>query len=110
LYHTEEDMKAWDEYLNAGNSTLKWMLTVNWKLINEAWKEKIHFNVNKLEAVIWYESDNKSPIEIYKIIDHEDFEITEKLLPEKLEIFLWLKEQSRIIHHNTDVRVEDLPF
>lgn len=109
-YSTENNMKLWEEYLGAANSNEKWMITTNWKLINEAWESNIHFNIKKLESVIWYESDSKNPIEIYKIIDNDNFQITEDLFPEELEIFIWLKEWVPEIIINDGIRAEDLLF
>jgi hypothetical protein len=71
------------------NATDKWKMTTNYHLINSS-EWKIHFNVPKLESLIWYWSDDKNPIKIYQTINNDDFKITEKIFPQQLEQFLWL--------------------
>lgn len=87
-YETELEMKTWNEYISESDSTIKWMITTNWKLINKAWKEKIHFNVKKLETLVWYNSNDKNPSEIWKKITAEEFIIDAKIFPKSLENFL----------------------
>lgn len=66
------------------------MITTNWRLINAAGLDRIHFNVPKLEAVIDYDSDDKSSIGIWKRIS-EIKEFKEDLLPESLLRFLGIE-------------------
>jgi len=44
------------------------MKTTNWKLINCAGKDKIHFNIPKLEAVLDYPSTDKNSLKIYNLV------------------------------------------
>lgn len=69
-------------------STIKWMITTNLKLIKTAWKDKIHFNVKKLEELVWYDSNDKSPKAIWEKITDPTFQIDEKLFPKSFENFL----------------------
>lgn len=85
------------------NSEKKAMITTNWKLINAAGITKIHFNIKKLESVIGYNSDNKSSLAIWKLLNSPDFDFDEKLFPEKLEEFLGLEKED--VEEN-----DDLPF
>lgn len=67
--------------------TKKSMVTTNFKLINEAGIEKIHFNIPKLESVIGYNHDDKDSKRIWNTIRNmEVFE--ESLFPKKLREFL----------------------
>lgn len=90
LYENEINLKAWNEYTQLYFDK-KWMLTINWKLINEAWKDNIHFNVSKLEKVINYNSDDKNAVKIWKHINENLFDISDRLFPEKLKLFLELE-------------------
>jgi hypothetical protein len=91
--YTESDKKA--------------MITTNYNLIENAGIDKIHFNVKKLESVIGYDSDNKSSIAIWDLLNSEAFTFDENLFPESLKIFLGLKDavQEEILEDNND-----LPF
>ena len=91
-YISEDGMKDWIEYTRESSSTKKWEITKNWKLLNAAW-ENIHFNVPKLEKVIWYVNEDGNPIvdkdsmwiwEAMKALDT----IPQELFPKALEIFL----------------------
>lgn len=75
---------------NTIDSNHKWMITTNFNLLKEADEWKIHFNIPKLEIVIWYNKDNKNPIWIYKKITDENFEIEDSLFPPELQDFIWL--------------------
>ncbi len=110
-YNSEEEMKAWTEWTSESDSTKKWMITTNWKLINKAWKENIHFNIDKLETLIWYNSSDKNSYKIFEIINKNDFLITNKLFPENLEIFIELKEK-QIVEENykQEISIEEVPF
>ena len=91
--HSLEELRGNDIYKNRDRIE-KGMLTTNWNL-NEAvdWDyKKIHFNTKKLETVIGYDSDNKSSIGIWNLINSNDFEVTEELFPDELEEFIGLYE------------------
>ncbi|MBS8122074.1 putative OLD family ATP-dependent endonuclease [Candidatus Vampirococcus lugosii] len=90
-YETLEDMKKGNEYKNAENKPI---ITNNWNLINESGENNIHFNIKKLETVIGYEKDDKNPFQIWKHINKENFQITEDLFSDKLEIFLGINKNS----------------
>lgn len=76
--------------------TKKSMITTNWKLINEAGIERIHFNIPKLESVIGYNQNDKDSLGIWKAInDIEIFE--EKLLPKELISFLEIDSINSIL-------------
>ena len=100
-YTTEENMKQGNERQNESDTNKKWMITTNRKLISEAWIEKIHFNVKKLETVIWYTTaewetkNDKNSQNIWNHINKQEFNITNEFFPEKIEIFLWLNEQEK---------------
>ena len=69
-YTAENDLKAdvlytslQDEPNNGEKAkTKKQKMTVNWKLINSAGHDKIHFNIPKLETVLGYASNDKNSI------------------------------------------------
>lgn len=92
LYENENEMKEGLEYTSLYNDK-KWMLTINWKLIKEYWRDNIHFNIPRLEEVIWYSSNDKNSIKIWKHIKKDEFQISNNLFPEKLEQFLELDQQ-----------------
>lgn len=91
--YTESDKKA--------------MITTNYNLIENAGLDKIHFNVKKLESVIGYESNNKSSLAIWELLNSEGFSFDENLFPESLEVFLGLKDnvQEEVVEDDND-----LPF
>jgi hypothetical protein len=64
------------------------MITTNWTLINQGNKEKIHFNIPKLEEVINYKKDDKNSEKIWKLLTGETFVLDEKLFPQNLKNFL----------------------
>lgn len=110
-YSSEKEMKTWTEWNSESDSTKKWMITTNWKLINEAWKENIHFNIDKLETLVWYNSSDKNSYKIFEIINKNDFSITDKLFPENLEIFIELKEKQVVEEkYKQEISIEDVPF
>lgn len=67
--------------------TKKSMATTNFKLINEAGIEKIHFNIPKLESVIGYNHEDKDSRRIWNTITNMDV-FEESLFPKKLREFL----------------------
>lgn len=89
-------------------SDKKAMITTNWKLIDAAPIENIHFNIKKLESVIGYNSNNKSSLAIWKLLNSDEFDFDRSLFPEKLEIFLGLREEA--IEEEVEDEDNDLPF
>ncbi len=76
--------------------TKKAMMTTNWKLLDEAGKNNIHFNIPKLEALIGYESNDKDSTGIWNTIS-DMVDVPEGLFPIELENFLeinHIEEQS----------------
>lgn len=72
-------------------STKRGMITTNWRLINEASLDRIHFNIPKLEAVLGYGFNDKNSASIWKTIK-ETSDFGEKIFPKKLEEFLELNK------------------
>ncbi|MEY5049781.1 MAG: hypothetical protein RLZZ175_3140 [Bacteroidota bacterium] len=97
-----ENLKSDSVYTSVIPKT-KSMITTNWNLIHNAGKEKIHFNVKKLESVIGYDSNDKSSMAIWNIINSGSFEVSELLFPSSLERFLGLveKEVGQILELNS---------
>jgi putative ATP-dependent endonuclease of OLD family len=89
---SQEKNKKGESY---SEQTLKSMITTNKNLIEESGKDKIHFNISKLEKVISYESNDKSSLKIWDLLNGESFNFYEKLFPQSLKDFL---------------EPEDLPF
>lgn len=87
-YTTEAAMKAWWEYNDSQYDFKKWMITTLRKLINKCPADKIHFNVPKLETMIWYNADTKNPLQIWKKITTPNFVITDDLFPQSLKQYL----------------------
>ena len=110
-----EYLQADDIYKKA-DSNKKGMITTNWNLINEAKKEKIHFNVPKLETVIgWEGSETKNSKKLWDLLNN-DFSFDEKLFPQSLKDFL---EKDNIennipdvpsIQYESNIKPEDLSF
>ena len=71
-FDNEDNMKGSELYQKDGEQdrtrTSKGMVTTNWKLINCAGKDKIHFNIPKLEAVLDYPSTDKNSLKIYNLV------------------------------------------
>ena len=89
---TEAALKSNPSYLKdkAGvdrTPNIKGMMTTNWKLINSATIEKIHFNIPKLEGLLGYASNNKNSVKIFEIVN-SIATFDEKLFPQKLKDFL----------------------
>lgn len=72
------------------DSTKRQMVTTNWGLIKEASLEKIHFNIPKLEAVIGYESNDKSCLGIWTKLQ-ETSEFGEEIFPTSLKKFVGIE-------------------
>lgn len=108
-YETLVEMQRWDEYQNAEYD--KWILTTNFNIIKAAKENQFHFNISKLEEVIWYKKTDKNSFNIWKTIQWKDF--WESLFPKNLKEFLeisdilvrfpWTKSENMI-------SVDDLPF
>ena len=74
---------------------IKWMITANKMLFENAFEWQIHFNIPKLEAVIWYNSDNKNSSKIYKkLLETDNF--LNDIFPDSLNIFLKIDQISII--------------
>ena len=65
----------------------KWIITTNWKLLHEAWRNKIHFNIPKLENVLNWLSDDKDSFDLWELLGTTD-RFTDKFFPKSLEDFL----------------------
>lgn len=88
---SEESLKLTPRYLtengNNTSSTIKGMITTNWKLIQSASINRIHFNIPKLEAVLNYNSNDKSSLGIwYKLQEITNF--SDAFFPSSLIEFL----------------------
>ena len=101
---SKETNKRGEEH---SETTLKKMIKTNQNLLVNSGSDKIHFNVKKLESVIGYDSDNKSSLAIWELLNSEAFSFDESLFPESLEFFLGLKGviQEEILKNN-----KNLPF
>lgn len=88
------------------NSDKKAMITNNWNLLNSAGINNIHFNIKKLENVIGYLRNDKDSLEIWNILNSENFIINENLFPEKLKLFLNITNNAI----SNEIELEDLPF
>lgn len=64
--------------------TKRGMITTNWNLIKEAFFDKIHFNIPKLESVLGYDSNDKNSAKIWRIIK-ETSNFGESIFPEILK-------------------------
>lgn len=89
-------------------SNKKAMITTNWKLIDSAGFDNIHFNIKKLEDVIGYGPNDKNSLAIWELLNSDGFEFDESLFPEKLEVFLGLKIP--LVEEVEVVDDDDLPF
>ncbi|WP_437372231.1 ATP-dependent nuclease [Maribacter litoralis] len=104
-FETLEHLKADVIYTE---SDKKAMITTNYNLIENAGIDKIHFNVKKLESVIGYDSNDKSSLAIWELLNADTFSFDESLFPGNLENFLGLKQP---VAEVSSVEVEDdLPF
>ncbi len=83
-----------------------------WNLINKAGKDKIHFNVKKLETVIGYGSNDKNSFKIWEIINDDSFSFDESLFPDSLEEFLEFDKllDSSVVDDSLQENYDDLPF
>lgn len=97
-FETEEEMKESTIYTN---SDKKWMITTNWKLLNKSSENKLHFNVPKLEGVIWYTYDDKNSIKIWNKLE-ETINFNETLFPTILENFLEFHNLENIETNNIE--------
>jgi len=89
-FNTEAELKA-DDLYNTKNGinrdpTSKSIITINWKLIHYARKDKIHFNSPKLETVLGG-SFNKNSLKLWKMLEAKD-SFEEDFFPSSLKEFL----------------------
>ncbi|MDO5636500.1 MAG: AAA family ATPase [Myroides sp.] len=77
-----------DPIYTGADRTKKGMLTTNRNLIESTIIDRIHFNVKKLETVIDYQSDDKSGLKIWNLIQNPAFLITDALFPNNLALFI----------------------
>jgi predicted ATP-dependent endonuclease of OLD family len=83
-----KDLKNSQLYIE---STKKAMITTNYNLIQNASIDKIHFNVKKLESVINYNSNDKSSLGIWNVLQDMSTEhFNEMLVPTTLLDFIGL--------------------
>lgn len=91
VFPDENTLKQDNLYLKDGaddrSSNSKGMITTNWKLLNSAGIDKIHFNIPKLEAVLGYQSDDKDSLGILNTVQTLTI-YPETFLPTKLKEFL----------------------
>lgn len=109
------------------SSSEKAMITTNWKLINNAQEDKIHFNVRKLETVLGYDSSDKDSAKIWKKL--QEIRIFDRsFFPENLENYLdfdnpqrqgqepphesenEINEGSAPTTNDGEIKLEDIPF
>lgn len=86
-FDTLSDLKLNNIYLESDKRA---MITTNWNLITSAGLNNIHFNVKKLEAVIGYDKNDKDSLGIWGIINNNEFDVNDRLFPNKLETFIGL--------------------
>lgn len=91
-------------------SKKKAMITINWKLINSAGFDNIHFNVKKLESVIGYKKNDKSSLAMWHLLNDNNFEFDENLFPKKLESFLGISDLINQDAEGSYEQDDDLPF
>jgi putative ATP-dependent endonuclease of OLD family len=112
LIATEQILKESPRYLleNGENrtGTSKGMITTNWKLINSADINKIHFNVPKLETVLGYISDDKSSFGIWRKLN-DTSEFGEAFFPTTLTQFLEINNLTSL-SDKVPVEEDGLPF
>ena len=83
-------------------STRKGMITTNWKLINSAGIDKIHFNVPKLERVLNYDNDDKNSFNLWQKLNQlESF--NETFFPQSLFNFLELNSLQLAIEEQQSI-------
>lgn len=70
----------------------KGMLTTNKMLLDSTDSTNLHFNIKKLESVIGYDRDDKSSLSIWQLIQSDDFDITQELYSENLDVFLGIND------------------
>lgn len=104
-FTTEDELKKNEIYSKQTIPNVKATITTNWKLIHDASKEKIHFNIKKLETVLGYGSDNKDSLKIWQKLQ-ETQQFSEELFPKTLELFLGIFE----VENNNVLADDGLPF
>jgi predicted nucleic acid-binding protein len=87
-FNSLEDLKNSQLYIE---SEKKAMITTNYNLIKNASIDKIHFNIKKLESVINYNSNDKSSLGIWNLLQSMSSEqFNELLVPPTLLHFIGL--------------------
>lgn len=87
-FNSLDDLKSSHLYIG---SDKKAMITTNYNLIKNATIDKIHFNVKKLESVINYNSNDKSSLGIWNVLQGMSSEqFNEMLIPSSLLDFIGL--------------------
>ncbi|MGG1634377.1 ATP-dependent nuclease [Paenibacillus sp. NRS-1760] len=71
------------------DQTKRGMITTNWRLINEASLNNLHFNIPKLESAIGYESNDKNSSGIWNALKRKS-DFGEDIFPKSLEQFIGL--------------------
>ncbi len=79
-----------DIYTSLWDRTSKWILTVNWKLINSSQSDRIHFNIPKLEKVLDWDSTTKDSVELWNLLRWKST-FWDDFFPETLIEFLELR-------------------
>ncbi|WP_144406980.1 TOPRIM nucleotidyl transferase/hydrolase domain-containing protein [Paenibacillus sp. IHBB 10380] len=77
------------------DKTKRSMITTNWRLINAASLEKLHFNIPKLETVIGYDSNDKNSAGIWKAVQNKS-DFGEDIFPIALESFIGLSKLRKV--------------
>lgn len=86
----------------------KGMVTTNWNLLWNAGRERIHFNVPKLEAVLGYHSNDKDSLKIWTRLN-QIHEFGPEIFPPALEEFLEL-DKIEVPEEEEVLQVEDEDF
>lgn len=89
----KEQVSVFKAFNAKGNSlsdqTKRGMITTNWRLINEASLNNLHFNIPKLESAIGYESNDKNSSGIWNALKRKS-DFGEDIFPKSLEQFIGL--------------------
>ena len=87
------ELQESDLYQNSNgvnrNPTEKGIITTNWKLLNSARNNQIHFNYKNLEHVLGYEFNDKDSLKIWTLLN-QTTNFNTNIFPESLKEFLEL--------------------
>ena len=93
----------------------KSMITTNWKLIDSAGIEKIHFNIPKLEKTLGYNFNDKDSLKIWQLLNSmNNFPLA--FFPKKLLTFIELNDEANersLLNQQEEednTEVDELPF